>query len=82
MVSLSVLIFLAIQDLERIASIANFFTFITFALINFSVIALRKKFPVKRPFKIKGEILGVPLIPLLGGLFSLGMLYYVFLGVV
>ena len=81
-VSLLVIIFLAIRDLERVASIANFFTFITFALINFSVIALRKKFPVKRPFKIRGEIMGVPIVPLLGGLFSLGMLYYVFLGVV
>ncbi|MBS3127702.1 amino acid permease [Candidatus Woesearchaeota archaeon] len=81
-VSAFVLFFLAIHDLERIASIANFFTFITFALINFSVIALRKKYPVKRPFRISGSIFGIPILPLLGGILSLGMLYYVFLGVI
>lgn len=81
-VSILVLVFLVFQDLERLASIANFFTFSGFALVNLAVIVLRKTYPQKRSFKVPGSIFGVPIIPLLGCITSVGMLYYVFAGII
>ncbi len=81
-VGLFSLVFLFFNDLERVASLANFFTFITFAMVNFAVIVLRKSYPKKRSFVVPGSVFGVPILPLLGGLLSLGMLYYVWLGIV
>jgi len=75
-------LFVLIHDIERVASIANFFTFLTFALINFAVIALRFSYKQKRSFKIPLSLFGVPVLPLLGGLSSLGMLYYVWMGII
>ena len=77
-VALITIIMIFVEDLERIASLGNFFTFITFAVINFTVIVLRKTHKVKRPFKVPGVLFGIPILPLLGALSSLGMLYYVF----
>ncbi len=76
------ILFILIGDLERIASIANFFTFITFATINIVVIKLRKTDKTKRSFRVPGTVFGIPIIPLLGALTSLGLLYYVFLGII
>ena len=81
-VSLASILFLKIGNLERLASLTNFFTFITFALVNFSVIVLRKTYPIKRPFKVPLEIFGIPILPLLGGLSSVGMLYFVVKGII
>ena len=81
-VGLFSLVFLFFNDLERVASIANFFVFLTFAMVNFAVIALRKNYTKKRSFTVPGSMFGVPVLPLLGGVLSLGMLYYVWLGIV
>ena len=80
-VSLITIIMIFVEDLERIASLANFFTFVTFGIINITVIVLRKTYKAKRPFKVPGTVLGIPVIPVLGALTSFGMLYYVFLGI-
>ena len=76
------LIFLLFKDLERIASIANLFTFLTFAIVNFSVVMLRITNKRKRPFTVPLSIAGIPVLPVLGGLSSLGMLYFVFGGII
>jgi basic amino acid/polyamine antiporter, APA family len=75
-------IFLLFNNLERVASLANFFTFLTFAMVNLSVIVLRYTYKKKRLFRVPVSIGKLPLLPLLGGLLSLGMLYYVVLGIV
>ncbi len=81
-VSSFTVLFVFIGDIERVASIANFFTFLTFGLVNFSVVALRFTYKKRRPFCVPGSVYGVALIPLIGGIASLGMLYYVFAGIV
>ncbi len=81
-VTIASVFFLKIGNLERLASLTNFFTFITFALVNFSVIVLRKTYPIKRPFTVQLQIFGIPILPLLGGLSSIGMLYFVMKGIV
>ena len=81
-VSVVIIFMMLLQDLERLASFANFFTFITFACINLVVIHLRKSYTVKRGFRVPGSIFGVPIVPLLGFLSSIWMLYYVWMGVI
>ncbi|MEK7122689.1 MAG: amino acid permease, partial [Patescibacteria group bacterium] len=81
-VSLLTIILIFIRDLERVASLANFFTFVTFGIVNFAVIRLRWTYTKRRPFRIPGSVYGVPVIPLLGGILSFGMLYYVFAGII
>jgi basic amino acid/polyamine antiporter, APA family len=81
-VTLLAFTFLLFQNIERVASLANLFTFLTFAAVNFATIILRKTHKKKRPFRVPGQLFGIPILPLLGGLLSLGMLYYVFLGIV
>lgn len=76
------ILFVFIRDIERVASIANFFTFLTFGMVNFAVVTLRFTYKTKRPFRVPGSMLGIPIIPLIGGIASLGMLYYVFAGIV
>jgi basic amino acid/polyamine antiporter, APA family len=77
-VALIIICMIFIENLEQVASLGNFFTFITFAIINFTVIVLRKTHKVKRPFKVPGMLFGIPILPVLGTLSSLGMLYFVF----
>ena len=63
-----------IGNLELVAEVTNFGTFITFASVNLSALWLRYKKPdLIRPFKIPLEIARVPIIPLLG-LLSCGLL--------
>ncbi len=68
--SLSVLL----GNLEFVAEITNFGTFVTFASVNLSALWLRYKKPdLERPFRIPLEVAGIPVIPLLG-LLSCGLL--------
>ncbi len=61
-----------IGDIEIVARIANIFIFVTFIVVNLSVIVLRKKEKsLKRPYKIPGQINDIPIIPVLGVLFTL-----------
>ena len=66
-------------DISVIASITNFTLYVTFIVINASVIVLRFKYKKKRPFLVPGSIGKVPILPVFGLLtafvmmFSLGM---------
>ncbi len=69
--------FALIGKIETIAMIANLFIFTTFILVNLAVLVLRKKSSrMKRPFRIPGEIGGYPVLPVLGILFTLLLLFY------
>jgi basic amino acid/polyamine antiporter, APA family len=68
--------FSLIGKVETVALITNFFMFVTFLIVNGTVIYLRKKEPDReRPFRIPGTIRNVPFIPLL----AMGMVL-VFMG--
>src|SRR3989344_2637355 len=81
-VGIGSLSFLAIGSLELLAHIANFFMFATFALVNFSVIALRWKMKKRSKFCVNCNVFGVPVLPAFGGLMSIGMLIIVMSGMV
>lgn len=67
--------FALIGNIEIIARIANIFIFVTFIIVNLSVIILRlKDKETKRPFRIPLNIKGIPIIPVLGMLFTLALL--------
>lgn len=56
-----------IGDLKTAALIGNLFIFATFLLVNVCVIALRLREPdAPRPFRIRGSVRGVPVIPVVG----------------
>ncbi len=62
--------------IEFVANTTNFLVFITFIMINISVIILRYTNPkVKREYKIRGNIGKFPVLPLLGALFCGFMIY-------
>jgi len=81
-VFLASLLFLGVGNLELLASISNLFMFGTFVLVNFAVIALRYKMATKPRFCVNCHVYGVPVLPLLGGVLSLGMLAVVVGGLV
>ncbi len=59
--------FALIGKIEVIAMIANLFIFITFFVINLTVILLRRSDPQKnRPFKVPFNINNLPVISFLG----------------
>ncbi len=63
--------FVLLGNIEFVAEVTNFGTFVTFASVNLSAIWLRIRKPEwERPFKTPGSIGKVPLIPLLGLLSS------------
>ena len=67
--------FLFIGDIELVANITSLGVFITFALVNLSLIYLRYKKPnLKRPFKVPLNIKKFPVIPFLGLISCLLML--------
>lgn len=67
--------FIFIGDIELVANITSLGVFITFALVNLSLIYLRYKKPnLKRPFKIPLNIKKFPVIPFLGLISCLLML--------
>ncbi len=64
-------LFLLFGNIQFVAEVTNFGTFITFASVNLSAIWLRIRKPdLERPFKTPVSIGKVPLIPLLGLLSS------------
>lgn len=64
--------FALIGRIEVVALIANLFIFITFILVNLSVIILRRKDKdIKRPFRIPLNISGIPVISVLGIIMTL-----------
>jgi APA family basic amino acid/polyamine antiporter len=66
-VSLASLLFLFAGDIGFVANVSNFTLFVTFVVVNASVILLRLRRPgTDRPFTIPGAIRGVPVFPVLG----------------
>lgn len=64
--------FAAIGKIEIVAMLANVFIFITFFVVNVSVVVLRvRNKNLKRPFKIPGNIKNIPVISLLGIIMTL-----------
>ncbi|HLP56084.1 MAG TPA: amino acid permease [Fluviicola sp.] len=75
--------FSLIGEVEKVALITNFFVFITFIIINLTVIYLRVKQPdLKRPFKIPGNIRNIPVISIVAVLMLLLMIGYAVYGLV
>ena len=69
--------FAAIGDIEVVARIATITIFLTFLVVNLSVIALRVKQPdLERPYRIPWNIGGVPVSSVLGVLCTLVLLGY------
>lgn len=59
--------FVLIGDISKVALIANFFVFITFLTVNFTLIYLRVTQPELRPaFRVPLNIKNIPVIPILG----------------
>ncbi len=82
------LAFLGLGDIRVIAQVTNFTLYVTFLVINATVIILRFRSPdLPRPFRIPLAIRGVPVFPVLGVLvcifFILQLdLFTLFMGVV
>jgi len=75
MTSVLSLLFIFAGDIAFVANVANFTLFVTFFVINASMIVLRYKEPyVKRPFRVPFTIGRFPLLAFLGILFSVFML--------
>ncbi len=73
-VMMAAVLFVLLGNINFVAEITNFGTFITFASVNISAIWLRVKNPEwKRPFKTPFSVGKIPLIPLMG-LLSCGFL--------
>ena len=69
--------FASIGNIETVALIANLFIFVTFIMINLSVIVLRKRQKhLHRPYKIPFNISGIPVISFVGILITLFLLSY------
>ena len=69
------MLFIFLGDIELVANITSLGVFITFALVNLSLIWLRYKKPnLKRPFKVPFNIRKFPVIPFFGLLSCLLML--------
>ena len=81
--SLFAMIFVLIEDIKIVASITNIFLFLTYALVNLSLIILRYKKPyIERRFTVKGNIGKFNIPASLGFLTSLILLYYIILGLI
>ncbi|MBK8682175.1 MAG: amino acid permease [Bacteroidetes bacterium] len=69
--------FALIGNIETVARIATIFIFITFIVVNLSVIVLRvKEKELKRPYRIPVNIKNIPVISLLGIIMTLTLLIY------
>ncbi|MGF1547654.1 MAG: APC family permease [Thiotrichales bacterium] len=67
LVTLAAVLCLLVGSLREVAMLANFTLYVTFIFINAAVIWLRFQLPRQpRPFRIRGAIVGVPVIPVLG----------------
>jgi APA family basic amino acid/polyamine antiporter len=66
-VSLASILFLFLGNIGFVANVSNFTLFVTFAVVNGSVIILRVTRPdVPRPFRIPGRIGRIPVFPVFG----------------
>ncbi len=73
MIFAMIMVFLG--DIELVANLTNTAVFLTFILINLSLIALRYKMPkTKRPFKVPFSVGKFPILPVFGVVSSLFML--------
>ena len=67
-------IFIAVGELKIAASVSSFGALLVFALVNLATVVLRLKDPqLVRPFKVPGSLGGVPLLPCVGMIVSLGL---------
>ena len=83
LILLLMLAFALIGNIEIIARIATAFIFITFIVVNLSVIVLRvRQKEMKRPYRIPLNIKNIPIISLLGILTTLILLGYTFYSLV
>ncbi len=74
-VLLATLAFLFAGRIDFVANVTNFTLFVTFIVINASVVALRYRAPdVVRPFRIPGAVGTLPVIPVIGMASSLFLL--------
>ncbi len=70
------LLFVLIGDIRTVASITDFGAFLIFAFVNFTLIWLRYKEPsVERNFRVPINVGVFPVLPFLGLLFSVAMLF-------
>ena len=70
--ALGAVLFLFAGDIGFIANATNFTIFVTFIIVNLSVIILRVRSPdTVRPFRVPGSIGRIPVLPLLGIVTSL-----------
>lgn len=68
--------FVLVGDLKTIANITNFTVYITFIIINLSLILLRYSEPnTKRPFRVPLSIGKLPILPAFGALSCAAMLF-------
>lgn len=69
--------FALIGNIETVALITTLFIFVTFIVVNFSVIVLRvKEKDMKRPYRIPLNIKNIPVISVLGIIMTLILLSY------
>ncbi|MDV2482658.1 amino acid permease [Methanoculleus sp. Wushi-C6] len=74
-VVLASMAFLFAGEIDFVANVTNFTLFVTFVVINASVILLRYRAPdLVRPFRIPGAVGTLPLVPVLGVVSSLFLL--------
>ncbi|MDK2890083.1 MAG: basic amino acid/polyamine antiporter, family [Methanoculleus sp.] len=74
-VALASTVFLFAGEIDFVANVTNFTLFVTFVVINASVVLLRYRAPdVARPFRIPGSIGSMPVIPVVGIISSLFLL--------
>ncbi|GAF90085.1 unnamed protein product, partial [marine sediment metagenome] len=63
-------------NISTIADATVFGVLITFFLVNLSLLVLRKKKPeIERPFRLKPNIKGLPIVALLGCIACFGLLF-------
>ena len=72
------ILFIFSGDIGLVANITNYTLFVTFIVINATVITLRYKNPeLKRPFRVPLNIGKLPVLPLMGFVFCIFMLTHI-----
>lgn len=76
-VVLASLLFLSIGDVAVVANLTNFTIFVVFIVVNATVIYLRYNKPINEGFKTPGSIGKLPILPVLGLVTTLFLLFNV-----
>ncbi len=76
-VVLASLLFLFIGDVATVANLTNFTIFVVFIIVNATVIFFRYKKPIESGFKTPGSIGKLPILPVLGIVTTLFLLFNV-----